>query len=581
MNKSRLTKKQSVAGNPKLAPQWHPTKNGNLNSRDIALGSGKLVWWKCDKGHEWKDTVSHRTAGRKCPYCSGHRASKENNFKRTYPKHAEQWHPKKNGPLKPTDITPHSSKKVWWMCNKGHEWEATPRHRARGQGCPYCSGHRVCKDNCLRTVNPKLAREWHKEKNVDLTPKDVTAGSNKKVWWKCKKGHEWQAMVVERHHGNGCPYCSGRRVAEDNCLATKFPQVAKEWHPTKNKPLTPKDVTAHSNKRVWWKCKKGHEWHVGVNDRSRGFGCPYCTGRKVCKDNCLATLNPKLAKEWHPTKNAPFSPKDVTTGSSRKVWWKCKKGHEWNAPVAIRSKGHGCPYCAGLKPDDKTNLEAMNPKLAKSWHPTKNGSLKPRDVTAYSNKKYWWICDAGHSWQATLSNRNAKNQNCPYCAHQAVTKETSFARLFPKIAREWHKEKNGKLRPSQVMPATHKKVWWKCKNGHEWLAAVANRTKGSGCPYCSDPPRKLSPEKSLAVVNPELAKEWHPKLNGGLTPHDVFANAGEKAWWKCRKGHVWAAVIASRNGNGRGCRECFLDTIRKAKTKRKRARKVARLISDE
>ncbi len=559
---SKILKKDSLAAkHPTIARQWHPTKNGTLKPSDVGPGSGRKFWWKCDKKHEWQDTVSHRASGRGCPYCSGRRPTKDNNLAALKPEIVKQWHPTRNQRLSPKDILPHSSRLIWWKCSKGHEWQARPQHRSRGQNCPYCSGHRVCKDNSLATLYPKLARQWHKEKNGKLTAKDVRPGSNKRVWWKCSKGHEYQAMVIERRNGNGCPYCSGQRVGDDNNLAALSPSVAKEWHPTHNGKLTASDVTLHSNKRVWWRCKKGHEWKTSVNDRSR-FGCPYCTGRKACKDNCLQTLNPKLAREWHPSKNGKLTPKDVTMGSSRKVWWKCRKGHSWQAPIAIRKRGHGCPYCAGLKPDAKNNLAVVNPKLAKEWHPTKNGDLTPCDVTAFSNKKYWWKCAAGHEWQNTLSNRNGGGHQCPYCTHQAVSPETSFATLYPKIAKEWNRRKNGKLKPSDVMPSTHRKVWWRCKKGHEYFASVAGRTRGSGCPYCSDPPRRLSPEKSLAVINPELAKEWHPVLNGGLTPEDVFANAGFKVWWLCRYGHAWSAVIASRNSNGRGCPDCYRDRQR-------------------
>ena len=100
--------------------------------------------------------------------------------------------------------------------------------------------------------------------------------------------------------------------------------LVEEWHPTKNGELKPSGFTFGSNKKVWWKCPKGddHEWMTGVNDRARGGGCPFCAGRKTSKDNCLAVLNPDLAKEWHPTKNGDLSPVDFTCGSVKRVWWK-------------------------------------------------------------------------------------------------------------------------------------------------------------------------------------------------------------------------------------------------------------------
>lgn len=399
---------------PAVAKQWHKEKNGSIKPSQVGAHSEKKFWWQCKKGHEWLETVSHRSSGRGCPYCSGRRASSDNNLAIFRPQIVSQWHPTKNGTVVPQDVTPHSKRKYWWICDKGHEWEASPNHRVRGQDCPYCSGHRVCKDNCLAKINPKLARQWHKEKNTSLTAHDVMPGSNLSVWWKCSKGHEWQAQIAQRHAGSGCPYCSGRSVGADNNLAAVNPALAKEWHTTRNGSLTPKNVTQYSNQRVWWQCKKKHEWQAAINDRSRGSGCPFCAKRKACQDNRLQTHNPKLAREWHPSQNGRLTPKDISVRSERKVWWICKKKHSWLASVRSRNCGHGCPYCADFKPDEVNNLAKVNPNLAKEWHPEKNGKLTPEDVTPFSNKKCWWLCRHGHVWSAIIASRNA-GQGCPEC----------------------------------------------------------------------------------------------------------------------------------------------------------------------
>ena len=118
--------------------------------------------------------------------------------------------------------------------------------------------------------------------NGDLTPNDVSAGSQKKVWWQCSKGHEWLAAVCYRNNGGGCPICSGKKVlAGYNDLATLNPELVKEWHPIKNGTLTPSDVTSGSSKKVWWLCEKGHEWDAIICNRSKKkSGCPFCNRRK-------------------------------------------------------------------------------------------------------------------------------------------------------------------------------------------------------------------------------------------------------------------------------------------------------------
>ena len=281
------------------------------------------------------------------------------------PELAKQWHTSKNGDLTPSDVSPGANVKVWWKCNKGddHEWEAIISERNRGSNCGVCTGRKVVKSNCLTTINPELANEWHPKMNGYLTAYDVTVFSNKKVWWKCNKGddHEWEASIGGRHQGRGCPICAGQKVVHSNCLATLYPKLSDEWHPTKNGDLTPSKLMPGSGKKVWWKCKEGddHEWLATPNNRtSNGRSCPVCVGQKIVHSNCLATLNPKLANEWHPTKNADLKPEDYYFGSRKKVWWKCSKGddHEWKTSIADRTRGSNCPFCFGKKTSKTNNL---------------------------------------------------------------------------------------------------------------------------------------------------------------------------------------------------------------------------------
>jgi hypothetical protein len=250
------------------------------------------------------------------------------------------------------DVTAGTEKKVWWKCEKNHEWEAQIRHRNNGTGCPYCAGQKVCKETCLSMTHPELSKEWHPAKNGALTPDDVSKGSREKVWWICDKGHEWKVSVGSRSNGTGCPTCYSyrrklrRKVKIEKSLATLNSELSKEWHPTKNGALTPDDATCGSGEIVWWECEKGHEWEAIIANRNKGTGCPYCSGKKVCKDNCLSFLNPELSKEWHYAKNGALTPDDVTCGSGEIVWWLCKKGHEWEASIYTRNQGYGkCPEC--------------------------------------------------------------------------------------------------------------------------------------------------------------------------------------------------------------------------------------------
>ncbi len=128
---------------PKVAAQWHPTKNGHLTPNDYPHGSEARAWWLCPKGpdHEWDAPIYSRTGakGHGCPFCAGKRVSITNSLESLFPAIAAQWHPKLNGKLRPSEVTAHVSKSVWWLCNCGHEWQSAVKNRTkRLSGCPSC-----------------------------------------------------------------------------------------------------------------------------------------------------------------------------------------------------------------------------------------------------------------------------------------------------------------------------------------------------------------------------------------------------------------------------------------------------------
>ena len=271
--------------------------------------------------------------------------------------------------------------------------------------------------NSLALKFPHLKKEWNYQKNGQLKPENLLPQSNIKVWWICGNGHEWKTTPSQRTRkgeGTNCPYCYGRYATEQISLATVYPNIAEEWHPTKNETITPFDVRPKSDKVVWWRCKNGHEWKEQVKQRTIRKGCPYCTGRYVSEINSLANINPVIALEWHPSNNGDLTPHQIKTQSNKKVWWMCNKGHSYETSPNARYRGNGCPYCAGKKVDKTNSLAALKPQLATQWHPTKNGKLTPELVTCGSSNKVWWVCEMGHEWMAAVKSRN-RGSGCPEC----------------------------------------------------------------------------------------------------------------------------------------------------------------------
>jgi hypothetical protein len=339
-----------------------------------------------------------------------------------YPELVAQLDRNKNGKLAPGSIAFASARRLWWRCPEGpdHLWEAPVRRRTAGHGCPCCAHLAVSVTNSLATVAPAIARQWHPRKNGELTPRDVVAGSTRVVWWKCPDvpGHAWQRAVRTRIAGGGCPLCSGRRPAVEHALVASSPQLAAEWHPTRNRKLTPDDVTLGSGIHVWWKCPKGpeHEWRCAVGDRLR-MGCPFCANMRVTSTNSLAAIAPAVAAEWHQTKNGKLTPRDVIAGSQRRAWWECPKGleHEWTTSIANRVNGTGCPFCVNRRLCSTNSLAAVYPRIAGEWHPTKNGKLTPRDIVGGTARLVWWRCAFAHVWRASVANRTQRGSNCPEC----------------------------------------------------------------------------------------------------------------------------------------------------------------------
>ena len=129
-----------------------------------------------------------------------------------------------------------------------------------------------------------LYSQWNFEKNTEFDPSTLLFGSNKKVWWICEKGHEWQAVISSRALNNaGCPYCSNRKVLSGyNDLVTTNPKLAKEWNYHRNINIKPTEVSSNSHEHVWWRCSTcGHEWNAEIKSRNFGFGCPICGKKKL------------------------------------------------------------------------------------------------------------------------------------------------------------------------------------------------------------------------------------------------------------------------------------------------------------
>ena len=615
-------KKISIAEqNPPILLQWNHARNRELGiyPEETAPKSNKKVWWICEKGHEWVSAVNNRAAGNGCPVCAGQKVLAGYNDLATKASFlASEWNYEKNGTLTPSDILPQSNRKVWWKCARGHEWESTVANRTLGNKCPYCSGKKVLAGyNDLATLNPELASEWHPTKNGDLKPSDVRPHMAKKVWWRCPRGHEWQATVDSRSSGRGCPSCNPQTsfaeqavfyyvhqaiddaVSRDSRTGIEFdiyiPSIkcaieydGYHWHKDPKKTALDLDKTDLCIKQgirlirirehglpavpdcinIFRRDKKSfssleqairevlsllyrNDIDVDIEKDQSEIAAGLFIGKK---ENSLQIKSPEIAKQWHATKNGNLLPDTVPCGSSYYAWWVCENGHEWQAKVNLRTGNKsGCPVCDNIR---RTAPSVRHEQSLYRWcidnrkeqllsEYSEDNPWSSREISPHSGYKVLWRCGQGHVWEASVTSR-VNGSGCPYCSgRSAIPGVNDLKAVRPDLAAEWNFEKNKPLLPTEVKLQSNKKVWWVCKKGHEWQAAVCYRSRSNKCPYCSNKV-VLEGDNDLGTLYPSLAAEWHPSKNERLLPSQVTAGSGRKVWWICEKGHEWQATIAGR-----------------------------------
>ena len=281
---------------PDLADEWSP--RNPMEATSVGVGSHKKAIWKGKCGHEWESVIRSRAAGAGCPYCSHNRVlAGFNDLDYLFPKVAQEWSTA-NLPLLPWQVTAFSNTKVWWICEKGHEWEALISTRSNGSQCPYCSGIEMLPGyNDLATTHPQLVKEWSK-RNAELSPDMVNQTSTENVWWHCSIcGNEYRAVIKSRVQGLCCPVCAERAVLPGyNDLATTDPELALEWDHEKNSDVQPFQVSRNAMRSVWWRGACGHEWKDRICNRTvEKAGCIYCA--KAYRQNLPRQLILKYAKQ--------------------------------------------------------------------------------------------------------------------------------------------------------------------------------------------------------------------------------------------------------------------------------------------
>ena len=357
---------------PKIAAQWCYEKNSPLTPDLFSKGSNQKFWWLCENDHHYDAAINNRVSrGSGCPHCYKDNSSdilrkarlkKTQSLVQVNPVYLHMYDVDMNH-LPPSEVAIKSKIDIWWKCEKSHSFQKKPTYMADNHDCPTC--------NLLPIKFPEVAAQWNYKQNHPLAPKDYHSGSSAKVWWKCSKGHEWKTTISQRTlEKTGCPHCYNEKrgsiykenaVKKYGSLAAQNPGFLSEWDFNKNLNISPDGVTSKSSTKVWWKCKNGHSYNQAIASKARGSICPACANiiraetvrlSRLKKSGSLRSHYPIIAEHWHSLKNGELTPDLVTKGAKQKVWWACKKGHEWNTSVNTmtdKRRSFICPECKKLK----------------------------------------------------------------------------------------------------------------------------------------------------------------------------------------------------------------------------------------
>ncbi|MBQ6165764.1 MAG: zinc-ribbon domain-containing protein [Clostridia bacterium] len=478
---------------PEIAKEWHPSNNGTLTPADVSVRSNKKVFWLCPVcGFEYAATVNHRTLGKTgCPKCAGQvkgkalslNAAENNNFAVNFPLLAAEWDADANGDLKPEDVSSNSNYIVGWICSFcGYKWKKSIIKRTHGYGCPNCTkaGTSFSELALLFYLRKAFPDVLHRQKIEDLEfdlfiPCIKTAIEYDGVYY-----HNSDRARIKENAKD--VFCKTNGITLFRIRDPKLPDTESAVRIScidkQQKHLT--DAIRELLDRL---CPE-KEIEVDLVKDAPSIISDY---RNSVKEHSIAVLFRELLAFWHPTKNLPLTPEQVTIGKKIKLWWVCPVcGYDYLQDINHKVHGQGCPVCAGKKVVEGYNdLATTHPLIAAQFHKTKNGDLTAAQITAGSKKMIWWLCDVcGYEWQMAPYTRKA-GVGCPCCAGKAVKVGfNDLASQYPQLAKEWDYEANGDLRPESFTKGSSQRINWICSQGHKWNAVIYSRTAGTGCPVC-------------------------------------------------------------------------------------------------
>lgn len=505
----------------------------------------------------------------------------ENNFESKYPDFAKYWHTTLNGDLLPSEISPNSNKNYWWTCEANHAYQRSADKQVRSTAsCPVCNGRRLARGvNGIKTKYPLIADEWDYDYNAPDKPEDFTFASSQRKGWKCNIcGHKWIATIKSRcKDGHGCPVCARKKVWEKRFenieLGITDKKLLDEWDYELNEK-GPECYTPQSSAIVNWHCKKcGYRYKAKISNKANGRKCACCQRKTVVSGvNDLATTHPKIAAEWDYERNGDLKPEDFLAGTRSKVYWRCPKGHSYEASINHRTtpgRETNCPkcvegrqtsfaeqavfyyvkkifpdainrYCDIFKKGMELDIFIPSIKVAieydgEAWHKSDKREREKRkyQICKEHGIKLIRLIEKMPSNEVVYADEGISILDGPMYQLEQLQK------VIISLIDELDPESNFLTRKNyfHVHSDLDINVWRDEAEIRKYMTTI----KGS-----------------LVEKYPELMREWNYELNGELTPDKIKPGSGIKVWWKCPQcGRIYQASVYTRTGKKpTGCPDC-------------------------
>ena len=413
-----------------------------------------------------------------------------------------------------------SATNLKWKCKEGHEWQATPSNIKKGKWCPICLtriSEKICRGYFEALFNekfPKSHPDWLK----------YSSGKKLELDGYCKKlglAFEYQG---EQHY-----FLSRFFNRTFNLEKIKEHDEFKKGRCAQNKVTliqVPYNISYEQlGKWISEECKRrGVEVPVDYNKINYHNFDVYSSKNLEEMKNLATSLGGEC-----------ISDKYILT--TKKLKWKCDKGHIWEAtPTSVKNQ-YWCPYCSGMI---RLTLEKMK-EIAQSH---KGLCLSEKFVNRKTKLK--WQCVNGHVWMSAPRNI-VRGKWCPICA---VEYRASLSRGNIEKMRVVAKSRGGECL-SDTYNLSITPLIWRCKEGHEWKARPAGICAGKWCPFCAHT-TKLTIEEMQKIA----------RSRGGECLSQLYVNTDTNLKWKCKEGHEWQATPDNIK-HGKWCPVCAIKRRKK------------------